>query len=125
MAKINKRGYPLQQRILFEADPELRKMLLELQKFYLFRTRNKVFPYIILMAVFDVARLKEDKKWTKRQRESFLFCKKAAEDFQKALVITAAKKVLAKQPKNAKMSVPALMRKTKKEIKNVGHPKTS
>lgn len=120
MAKrLNKRGYEVQRRILFEADPALREMLLELQKFYSFKTRCKLFPYIIFMAVFDVARLKEDKKWTERKRKSWLFCKQAAKDFSQALVLTGAEQVLAEQPKNTKMTVSQLAKKTNKKLKDL------
>jgi hypothetical protein len=125
--KINKRGYPVQKRILFEADPTLRKMLLELQKFYLFKTRNRLFPYIILMAVFDIAALKENKKWTKRQHESWLYCRSVAESFDKSLFLVSAKRVLnraKKEKPNSKMTLKQLSTKAKKELKNINVSKS-
>jgi len=121
--RLNKRGYDIQRRILFEADDLLREMIKKLYRFYGFSTRNKVFPLIIFNAVFDVANTKEDKTWTPRQKHAWDLCKKYKEDFETALVIVAAKKVLKKEKKTALLTVKELGCKVKQEIQKCSHQK--
>ncbi len=117
MTSINKKRDG-KKRIAFRMPRELIKLMNHLKEFHNHRTRNSLLPFMIMCAALDVVAREPEKDWSLKQRKAYSECKKFALSFKKALTLTAAERVLAKQPKGKKMTVPTLMKKANKEIKN-------
>lgn len=112
--------------ICFRIPRELISLLEVAQSFYSYSTMNKLMPFLVMSAALEIAGFKPGKDWTKKQLRAHKECKKFARSFAEALMLTAAERVLSKQPKGKKMSVPTLMKKAKKEIEHVaGRGKTN
>jgi len=99
-------------------DNKLLDLISVLKDFYGYCNRNDLFPFLLVSSILDIAAYKPQNDWPSEKTKAFKKAKKYASSFEQALCLSAAKSVLAKQPKNTKMTVHQLAVKTKKGIKN-------
>jgi len=104
------------RHIGFDVDPELVRLIVILRKFYNVSTNNKIIPYIILLAVTDIASLSESTKWTEQQKAAWQECKKATDELGQAIALCAAKDVLAERKPDDTMSLAELSLLTREKL---------
>jgi len=102
--------------IYIRIDSELLELIAVLRKFYNYKTRNDLFPYLIILSILEVAAFTPSDDWSKEKKAAFLEAQKHASVFEKALVIKTAKTVLKKEPRSSKMTVKKLGKKVKEEL---------
>jgi hypothetical protein len=103
---------------IFRVDNSQRKLVDAMLHFYKCTTHNQVFLQVLLFHAIDIANLKENKSWTREQKKAWLYCKKVAEEIKQVIILQSAKKALKKQKPDAKITIPQLADKTKKELQN-------
>ena len=104
--------------IYIRIDNALLDLISVLRDFYGYKTRNELFPYLIILSVLDIASLPKDSNWIPSQLKAWRASKTLASNFGDSIVISAARQVLKKQKPNTKMTASQLANKTKKELKN-------
>jgi hypothetical protein len=82
--------------IYVRIDTKLLKLISMLRDFYGYRTRNELFPYLIILSVLDVATLAKNPKWSPHQIKAWQTCQKMSLSFKNSIALQTAKSILDK-----------------------------
>ena len=112
-----KTGRPkLLRNIEFQADKSEREAIDVLRKFFGLKTRAKLLKHMLTFILLDIASLTPEKSWSGEKLSAWEYCQQATTEFQQALMLVSAERVLSRKKSTDTMSLEELSAETVSEF---------